>query len=325
MRTVVTGACGFIGSTLTELLLERGDSVVAVDCLTDNYEPAVKAANLNGSSDHPRLRLVDADLVRDPLEPLFDDVDAIFHLAGQPGVRPSWAEHFGLYVDRNIVATQRVLEAARRVRSPRIVAASSSSVYGRARRYPTTEDDLPAPHSPYGVTKLAAEHLCRLYADNFALPTVALRYFTVYGPRQRPDMAFHRLIAAALEHRPFPLLGTGHQRRDFTFVEDAARATLLAAVVDVPPGSVLNVSGANASLLEAVALVEDLTGSVVRFERGAAPPGDVDRTGGSSARARALLGWEPQVDLSDGLAEQARWQRSRLRSAHPIGSNTGGR
>jgi nucleoside-diphosphate-sugar epimerase len=230
-------------------------------------------------------------------------------------VRASWSEGFTPYVQHNVLVTQRLLEAVKGAGVRRFVYASSSSVYGNATSYPTGEDDMPRPQSPYGVTKLAAEHLCGVYARTWGVPTVALRYFTVYGPRQRPDMAMHRLIEAAMTGDPFPLYGDGRQIRDFTYVGDVVAANLLAAAVDVMPGSVLNIAGGTAtSLLEVVEIVGELVGRPVRLERRPAEAGDVERTGGSSRRAAMALGWIPAVPLSEGLAEQVRWHAGRVRS-----------
>src|SRR3954447_5448772 len=219
MRALVTGAAGFIGSSLVDALLVRGDSVRGIDCFTPYYGRADKEANLAGALQHHEFELVEADLRTCAIEPLLEGVDVVFHQAAQAGVRLSWADGFADYDGHNILATQRLLEAVKAAGVQRLVYASSSSVYGNAPAYPTNEDDLPRPHSPYGVTKLAAEHLCNLYAANWGVPTVSLRYFTVYGPRQRPDMAMHRLVESALNHTPFPLYGDGSQVRDFTFVE----------------------------------------------------------------------------------------------------------
>src|SRR5687767_5411601 len=220
MRCVVTGAAGFIGSHLCESLVARGDQVVGIDCFTDYYEPLRKEANLLALGRQDSFRLIREDLLRVPLVDVFDRADVVYHLAGQPGVRPSWGAEFATYVSRNVLATQTVLEAARAVDLPKLVYASSSSVYGDAESYPTSETVRPQPVSPYGVTKLAAEHLCELYRINFGLPTVSLRFFTVYGPRQRPDMAFSRLISAGVRGELFELYGTGEQTRDFTYVGD---------------------------------------------------------------------------------------------------------
>jgi len=306
----VTGVGGFVGSHLADALLARGDDVVGVDCFTPYYDPAAKRANVPAG-----VRLVEADLRDADLGPLVAGAGVVFHQAAQPGVRLSWSSGFADYDSHNVLATQRLLEAclAADVR-PRVVYASSSSVYGQAPRYPTSEDDLPRPHSPYGVTKLAAEHLCNLYAANWGLPTVSLRYFTVYGPRQRPDMAMHRLCEAALGGTAFPLYGDGSARRDFTFVADVVAANLAAAEADVAPGTVVNVAGGgDTSMADLIALVGDVAGAPVEVERRPRQPGDVDRTGGAIDRARALLGWSPQVSLEDGVAAQVAWHRDRRR------------
>ena len=312
MRAVVTGCSGFIGSTLTEALLRRGESVVGIDCFTPYYEVGAKRSNLSAASQDDRFTLVEADLRTADLAPLLEGADAVFHQAAQPGVRLSWSSGFAEYDSHNVLATQRLLEAAVAARTPRVVYASSSSVYGQAPAYPTTEDDLPRPHSPYGVTKLAAEHLCGLYAANWGLSTVSLRYFTVYGPRQRPDMATHRLIEAGLRGEPFPLYGDGSAVRDFTYVDDVVAANLAAGTADVEPGTVLNVAGGGqTTMAELVDLVGAAVGRPVQVRREPAQAGDVRRTGGTIDRATALLGWEPVVDIATGVERQAAWHRGR--------------
>ncbi len=290
----------------------RGDDVRGVDSFTDYYDPARKRRNLQRASSDRRFELVEADLVDADLAALLDGVDVVFHLAGQPGVRVSWSDGFPLYVSRNVLATQSLLEAARSADLSRVVYASSSSVYGNAASYPVIETDLPRPHSPYGVTKLAAEHLCSLYAENWGLPTVSLRYFSVYGPRQRPDMGFTRFFAAIDEGRAIPVYGTGEQVRDFTYVGDVVAATIAAATAAVDPGTVCNVAGGSEiSVNELVPLLADVTGRPVEVAHEPSQPGDVDRTGGSIDRARALLSWEPEVQLADGLAAQYAATRAR--------------
>ena len=236
----------------------------------------------------------------------------MFHQAAQPGVRLSWSEGFVDYVGHNVLATQRLLEAVKASTGAKVVYASSSSVYGNAAFYPTTENDLPHPHSPYGVTKLAAEHLCNLYAANWGVPTVSLRYFTVYGPRQRPDMAFHRLLAAVLNGDAFPLFGDGSAIRDFTFVGDAVAANLAAADRECTPGSVFNIGGGSSiAMRDLLELAADLVGQPVAIEQLPNQPGDVARTGGTIDRAQELLGWAPETDLRTGLAAQVEWHRAR--------------
>jgi nucleoside-diphosphate-sugar epimerase len=313
MRTVVTGGAGFIGSTLVERLLADGHQVRLVDAFTDYYDPAQKRQNLAAVADHPYLDLIEVDMVRTDLSPIVEGADVVWHLAGQPGVRLSWSDGFVDYDRRNVLATQRLLEACKSNAVPRIVYASSSSVYGNAERYPTLETDRPEPYSPYGVTKLAAEHLCTLYAANWGVPTVSLRYFTVYGPRQRPDMAHHRLIEAALDQKHFPLYGDGQQERAFTFVDDVVQATFLAGVTpDVKPGSVLNVSGGySCTLAQLIDLVGSIVGRAVPLDRRPPQPGDAHRTGGSTELVRAALGWEATTSLEEGVARQVEWHRAR--------------
>ena len=311
MKALVTGAAGFIGSTLVERLLDDGDEVVGVDCFTEYYDPAVKRRNIAGAWESDRFVLHDLDLRTADLSEVLENVDVVFHSAGQPGVRLSWDQGFQMYDSCNILATQRLLEAARRAGVERVVYASSSSVYGNATQYPVTESTLPAPHSPYGVTKLAAEHLCGLYAANYDLSVVSLRYFTVFGPRQRPDMAIHRLIEAALTDEPFPLYGDGSHVRDFTFVGDVVEANILASRADVPGGTVVNVcAGGSTRMSRLIAAVEAAVGRPVRIDALPEQPGDVHRTGGDNSRARELLGWEPTVGVEAGIARQTEWHRS---------------
>lgn len=307
---LVTGAAGFIGSHLVESLLASGRAVRGVDSFTPYYDRATKEHNLVVADRSQRFELREADLRTTDLARLLDDVDEVFHQAGQPGIRLSWSEGFAEYDSCNVLATQRLLEAVRDVPVKRFVYASSSSVYGNAGSYPTTEDSPTTPHSPYGVTKLAAEHLCRLYAANYGVPTVALRYFTVYGPRQRPDMATYRLIEAALDQRRFPLFGDGSQIRDFTFVQDVVSANRLAGTRPVPPGTVLNVcAGGSSRMVELIDAVGASVGRPVPLHRQPPAPGDVARTGGDHRLAHDLLGWSPQTSLIDGIDAQVQWHR----------------
>ena len=309
MRYVVTGSAGFIGHHLSAVLLRSGNEVDGVDSFTDYYDPSLKRANDVSLRAHARYRCHELDLGTASLEGVIDGADAVIHLAGQPGVRYSWADGFGRYVDRNITATQRLLEAARHTRVGRLVLASSSSVYGNAPTYPTTEDSPTRPVSPYGVTKLAVEHLARAYGENWGLPVVVLRYFSVYGPGQRPDMALHRFIAAAARGRPVPIYGDGEQVRDFTYVSDAVAATIAASTGDVPPASVLNVAGGSSCTVnDVVRLVAESLGHEVATRRLAEQPGDVRRTGGAIDRARRVLHWEPDVPLRQGISRQVGFQ-----------------
>ncbi len=310
MLTLVTGAAGFVGSHLAETLLARGDEVLGIDSFTSYYNLQQKRDNIRSLLRHGAFQFVEVDLRTAPLQEFVDGVDVIFHQAAQPGVRSSWGA-FESYVQHNVVATQRVLDAARAAQVRKVVYASSSSIYGNTSHYPTREDEIPRPHSPYGVTKLAGEHLVRLYGQNWGLPTVALRYFTVYGPRQRPDMAMHRLIESAFTGRRFSLYGTGSQIRDFTFVSDVADANLRSADIDVPPGTVLNVAGGGSTTMASlIELVGELAGSPVNVERLPEQAGDVERTGGDTTAAETLLGWRPRVDVREGLTAQIAWHRS---------------
>ena len=290
--------------------------VRVVDCLTDYYDVGQKEANLDRLAARPGCEIALADLRDVAIDRLLDGVDVVYHQAGQPGVRLSWAEGFEAYDSCNILATQRLLEACRDTSIDRFVFASSSSVYGEAERYPTVETDLPQPRSPYGVTKLAAEHLCGLYAATWDVPTVSLRYFTVYGPAQRPDMSFHRLCEAALGGPAFPLLGDGSQVRSFTYVGDVVDANRKAAAADVAPGTVVNISGGSSvPLSEVISLVEELAGASIPLERRGVAAGDVTRTGGSVERARELLGWEPKTEIREGITAQLEWHRARRAAA----------
>src|SRR5437867_362931 len=252
-HALVTGAAGFIGSHLTDRLLAEGVRVTGVDSFTDYYDPSLKRGNVAGALGQAEFRLLELDLGSADLASL-PEVDVVFHQAAQPGVRASWGAEFAVYTHHNVLATQRLLERYRRSRLERFVYASSSSVYGDAERYPTDESLLPRPFSPYGVTKLAGEHLVLLYGRNFEMPVSALRYFTVYGPRQRPDMAFHRFCRALLQGEPITVYGDGRQSRDFTYIDDAVEANVRAGRSSAPQG-VYNVGGGSqVEVLEAIAI-----------------------------------------------------------------------
>jgi len=300
LRYLVTGCAGFIGSTLVDALLADGCEVVGVDSFIDYYPRALKEAAIAPARSHPDFTLAVYDLAELPPEVL-DGVDGVFHLAGRPGVRASWGPSFHAYVEDNVLGTHRVVELASS-RGVRLVLASSSSIYGDALAYPTPEDTIPAPVSPYGVTKLAGEQLAAAHHRNAGLDLVALRYFSIYGPRQRPDMAFSRIIGALVEETVFEVYGDGHQSRDFTYVGDAVGATV-DAMRRAPSGAVYNVgAGSEASLREAVAVVEELSGRLVDVRYGEPAPGDVPRTLAETTKIRGDLGWEPRVSLRDGLA-----------------------
>jgi UDP-glucose 4-epimerase len=285
--------------------------VRGVDAFTPYYEPEAKRANLAPLRERAEFALTEADLREAPLAALVDGVDVVFHLAAQPGVRASWGASFADYAGHNVLATQRLLEACREA-APVFVMASSSSVYGEAERHPTPEDLLPRPVSPYGVTKLAAEALLTAYTANFGIRGVALRYFTVYGPGQRPDMAFHRFIRAALTDGVIEVFGDGEQTRDVTFVDDAVDATVAAAHGAGAPGPVNVGGGSQVALNEVLDAIERITGRAFRIERREAAPGDVRHTSADLTRARRLLGYEPKVDLEEGLRQEVEWLRRRL-------------
>lgn len=306
MRCLITGVAGFIGSHLAERLLIEGHEVWGVDCFADCYPRALKEHNLAVARSWDTFTLIEQDLLEGDLTSLLDGMEWVFHLAAQAGVRTSWGHGFTHYVNNNVLATQRLLETLTRLRcAQRFVYASSSSVYGEAGHLPLTEKMRPQPHSPYGVTKLAAEHLCALYQRNFGLPTVSLRYFTVYGPRQRPDMALQRFCQAALAHEPLHVFGDGAQSRDFTFVSDIVEANLLAATADDAPGQVLNIGcGTRIALREVLSLLEEVSETRLTIRYESEQRGDVTETLADISRARQVLGYTPQIPLRVGLARQ---------------------
>jgi nucleoside-diphosphate-sugar epimerase len=307
MKAVVTGCAGFIGSHLTAALLDRGDEVVGMDCVTDYYPRSVKEANLAPLRAHSAFRFVEDRLERADLAPILDGATHVFHLAAQAGVRKSWGRDFRTYTVDNIDATQALLEAVKGRPITRLVYASSSSVYGDAATIPMKEDARPQPVSPYGVTKLAAEQLCVLYHVNFGVPAVSLRYFTVYGPRQRPDMAFHRFLRAAIAGDPITLYGDGTQTRDFTYVADAVRATVAAGDRGTP-GGVYNIGGGSrVSMTDVLAIIERVTGRTLDVRREPPQKGDMRDTYADTSRARTDLGFAPSVTLEEGLKAETDW------------------
>ena len=307
-HALVTGAAGFIGSHLVDRLLAEGVAVTGVDCFTDTYDPALKRKNLEQARAHRGFQLLELDLGAADLKAL-PEVDVVFHQAAQAGVRASWGREFAVYAHHNVLATQRLLERYRSAKLERFVYASSSSVYGEAERYPTPEDVLPRPMSPYGVTKLAGEHLTLLYGKSFEVPVVALRYFTVYGPRQRPDMAFHRFCRALLRREAITVFGDGRQSRDFTYVDDAVEANLRAW--RRPAHGVYNVGGGSqVEVLEAIRILESALGLEARLVFEPRALGDPLRTRAENARLRSDLGAVPTVSIAQGLPREAEWART---------------
>ena len=308
MKVVVTGAAGFIGSHLVDRLLSEGHEVTGVDAFVDFYPRAAKEQNLRAARDHRRFRLIEGEVQSLPLVDLLDGASQVYHLAAQAGVRSSWGREFAQYSNHNVLATQHLLEAAVDAGVPRLVYASSSSVYGSA-ELPLREDAACHPLSPYGVTKLAAEHLACLYERNHGLPVVSLRYFTVYGPRQRPDMAFHRFLAAARDGAPVRVFGDGKQTRDFTYVDDIVTATRRAGDSG-RPGCVYNVGGGQRLALEDVLrTIEQVTGRKLAITRDEAQKGDMRDTFADTTAAKRDLGFQPSVALPEGLAREWEWIR----------------
>lgn len=309
MRCVITGVAGFVGSTLCDKLLALGHEVVGIDSFTEYYSREVKERNLAHARANPAFRFIEDSLLTVNLEQLLDGAEWVFHQAAQAGVRKSWGSYFDTYTACNVLATQRLLEQCRQVPSiQRIVYASSSSVYGNAESFPTPESVNPRPVSPYGVTKLAAEHLACLYATEFGLPTVSLRYFTVYGPRQRPDMAFNRFISDALSGRELTVYGDGEQSRDFTYIDDIVAANILAAERG-EKGGVYNLGGGTQATVNQVLQIlrTELGDLSVRYHERQA--GDARHTGADTTRARTVLGFAPTVSLEEGIRREVQWMR----------------
>jgi nucleoside-diphosphate-sugar epimerase len=306
MRCLISGVAGFIGSNLAERLLADGHEVVGIDAFTDYYPRSIKEQNIEKIRSHRRFTLIEGNLLLLSLAPALDGVDYIFHQAAQAGVRGSWGSSFSTYVEYNILATQRLLDTLLTTgcHIKRFVYASSSSVYGNTTALPISEATIPQPISPYGVTKLAGEHLCQLYHSTFGIPTVVLRYFTVYGPRQRPDMAFHHFCKAIITHQPIHVFDNGTQTRDFTYVADVVEANVRAATFETQ-GSIMNIAGGSRlSVCEVIALLEELSNAKTQviFEQKHA--GDVRDTFADIGRAQKLIGYRPLTSLSEGLARE---------------------
>jgi UDP-glucuronate 4-epimerase len=307
-KALVTGCAGFIGSHLTESLLRDGIAVLGVDCFNANYGRAQKLDNLQHAYNWDAFEFIPLDLATGDLEDLLSEVDVVFHLAAEPGVRSSWGRHFQRYVRNNIIATQLLLGALREVPGRRVVYASSSSIYGQAASFPTYEDTVAAPRSPYGLTKLAGEHLCNVYHANYGLEVASLRYFTVFGPRQRPDMAFNIFCQAALAGETISVYGDGHQTRDFTFVADVVAATRAAATAAVELGGAYNIGGGlRGSLRDVLAAIEEVSGRSLEVRFGDEQPGDVRDTAAETSKARRDLSFDPSTSLNAGISAEFAW------------------
>ena len=306
---IVTGIGGFIGSHLAESLLQRGHSVIGIDQFNDYYAPRFKRNNAEPLLGYSAFKLIEADIQTLNWHELLQDVEVVYHQAAQAGVRASWGDGFRNYTERNINATQIMLEAAKEVKSlKRFVFASTSSVYGNAETMPTPETVCPQPVSPYGITKLAAERLCWLYQHNFGVPVTALRYFTVYGPRQRPDMAFHKFFKAAIANETISIYGDGQQTRDFTFVSDIIAANLLAGEVPEAIGEVFNIGGGcRVVLADVLKTMEEIMGKPFQKNYVDRARGDARHTSADISKAQKILGYQPQISLAEGLAQEWQW------------------
>jgi UDP-glucose 4-epimerase len=308
VKALVTGCAGFIGSTLVDRLLADEADVIGIDCFTDYYPRPIKERNLSGPLTHPRFRFIESRIQDADLPALLNDRTHVFHLAAQAGVRKSWGRDFEIYTENNVEATQVLLEAVCGMPAlERLVYSSSSSVYGDRVAMPMREDALPQPVSPYGVSKLAAEQLCYLYFANYGVPTVSLRYFTVYGPRQRPDMGFHKFLRATILGEPIAVYGDGDQTRDFTFISDAVSANVLAATRGVP-GRVYNIGGGSrVSVNDVLTMIERIAGRRPIVTVDPVQKGDMRHTYADTSLARADLGYAPTVGLDEGLAAEHQW------------------
>ncbi|MBV6626035.1 MAG: GDP-mannose 4,6-dehydratase [Rivularia sp. (in: Bacteria)] len=308
-KNIVTGVAGFIGSHIAETLLKKGEEVIGIDEFNDYYDPLFKNKNVTFLRTYNNFELIEADIQFVDWSSLLKDVDVVYHQAAQAGVRASWGQGFRFYTERNISATQVLLEAAKDAKNlKRLVYASTSSVYGDAETLPTSELICPKPVSPYGITKLAAERLCGLYHKNFGVPFVALRYFTVYGPRQRPDMAFHKFYKAVIDDEAIPVYGDGLQTRDFTFVSDAVAANLAAATVDDAVGEIFNIGGGSRVVLkEVLETMEEIVGKPIKRNHIEKAMGDARHTAADVSKAKRILGYQPQVSLREGLTREWQW------------------
>ena len=307
MKMLVTGGAGFIGSHLVDKLLEQGYEVIGIDCFTDYYSREIKEKNILSALNHKNFELIAEDILEMERYP---EVDYVFHLAAQAGVRASWGKSFEIYTRKNIEATQRLLEFYKEHEIKKIVYASSSSVYGDA-ELPMKEETILKPVSPYGVTKLAGENLCYLYWKNYGVPVTSLRYFTVYGPGQRPDMAIHKFVSAILNGEEITVYGNGAQTRDFTFVDDIVEATILAAKGNIV-GEVFNVGGGSRiSVNELIGIMENIIGRKAKVKYVAKQKGDVRDTLADITKTTRLLKWTPKIKIDEGLRRQIKWMTSK--------------
>lgn len=314
MKYLITGVAGFVGSSLADKLLEAGHEVIGIDCFIDYYPRQIKERNLLKAKSYNNFTFIEADILQIDLKKILAGVDVVYHQAAQAGVRASWGQSFSIYTDNNIFATQRLLEAAKDhlPSLKKVVYASSSSVYGHAETLPTRESILPKPVSPYGVSKLAAEHLMVLYTTEFGIPTASLRYFTVYGPRQRPDMAFNRFIKAGLLGEEIAVYGDGEQSRDFTFISDILAANI-AAAENKTEQLVFNIGGGSrVTVNQVLSLIEDIIGRKLKVKYHPRAIGDARHTGADTTLAREALNYQPKVSLKEGLAKEAAWLQETL-------------
>ncbi|NJN72807.1 MAG: NAD-dependent epimerase/dehydratase family protein [Limnothrix sp. RL_2_0] len=311
-KTIITGVAGFIGSSLAETILNQGQVVIGVDQLNSYYDVRFKRKNLAALQAFDTFHFIENDIQNLNWEDLLTDVSVVYHQAAQAGVRASWGTGFRDYTERNINATQIILEAAKKTGTlKRFVYAGSSSVYGNAETMPTPETVCPQPVSPYGITKLSAERMCWLYLNNFNVPVTSLRYFTVYGPRQRPDMAFHKFFKAAIDGTSIPIYGDGKQTRDFTFISDAVKANLLAAMVPEAVGEIFNIGGGSRVILNDILdEIDEIVGKPIIRDYGARATGDARHTSADVTKAKTILGYDPKVQLSEGLRAEWQWIQS---------------
>jgi UDP-glucose 4-epimerase len=311
-KIIVTGAAGFIGSHLVETLLKQGKEVIGIDQFNDYYDPMLKYKSIAHLLSSPQFTLIEGDIQFLDWQALLENVGVIYHQAAQAGVRASWGQSFRNYTERNISATQILLEAVKDAKNlKRLVFASTSSVYGDAETLPTHEEIPPQPVSPYGITKLAAERLCRLYHKNFGVPVVALRYFTVYGPRQRPDMAFHKFFKSILQDEAISIYGDGQQTRDFTFVSDIIAANLAAATAPQAVGEIFNIgAGSRVVLNEVLDTMAEIVGKPIKKNYIEKAMGDAGHTAADVSKARQILGYQPQILLKEGLTQEWQWVKA---------------